>query len=701
MGERIRAFVTNKKVIANFIIAIFFLCVVEFYGLALLSLVIVKGGIFEQGDTFQRDYVKAPFHTAKVIIKPETPTQAKAHQMWLSLQLPALVLTLATIYKASKHNKPLKAKDASDYGAHGTARWATKSEIKSWFVQKEDEKGLFLGKINDEYCIHPVPRTVFTKKDRKKVDLNQNAAVYGSAGAQKSRTVVIPNVYKAIEDGFSIVLTDSKGDVYNQTADLLRQNDYEIKVLNYLRPEQSNCYNNLDFLDDASDVIRFVNNIINNTSNPHSSSDEMWKNAEQAYITACILYIKDFRPEAERHMPSVLEFGVWGANNQQAMDILFDSLPAKHLAVRYYNIFRIAEYRVRAGILIGFATRLQLFLDPGIAHMWSKSDFNLSDVGRKKMALFILISDSDETYKMPIALTWAQLYQDLYRLADENGGKCPVPVRCIKDEFLNIGTIIGFEKTTSTCRSRQIYIMIIIQALPQFKNRYDKDRWAEIWGNMDTTIFLATNDLETAKWFSERIGPTTIQVQSTSAGGSGDTRTNESYIRRSLMSADELMRQDRTKCIVMQNGRYPCEIEKVDYTDMGYDFEKEDWTKLRAYPSLDIALADYRAELEEYMLKALELMAEQQGIVYKKPREKKNEEGTSVEAKPKKTRKKAEDEVAATTEGGEASKPSRKKKETPTADPGAAAKPKSNVPGDEGDGDPGPVPPPDDDYGIF
>lgn len=426
--------------------------------------------------------------------------------------------------------------------------------------------------------------------------------VFGGAGSQKSRAVVIPNIFKAADDGFSMMLTDTKGDVYNKTSKYLIDKGYKIYVLNYLRPKQSNCWNILDFVHDTSDVMKLAKTIIDNTTNKHSASDEMWKNAEMAYLAACILYIKRERPPEEHHMPSVLAFGTWGANNQEVLDQLFDSLPPHHEAAQMYNIFRIAEYRVRAGILIGFATRLQIFIDPGIAHMWSKSDFSMRDLGQEKVALFMLISDRDTTYEMPIALTWAQLFQDLYDEADNNGGTLKVPVRCPMDEFANIGTIDNFEKITSTCRSRGIFLMPILQSLPQLKNRYDKDRWAEIIGNMDTIQFLATNDKDTAEYFSFRIGKTTLMVQSYSQRESGTGSTNESYMGRSLLNPDELLKWDRTKTIIMQNGRAPAVLEKVDFTELDFEIEEADWTKLPEHQNLRVQITEGSTDLINFVL---------------------------------------------------------------------------------------------------
>lgn len=567
-------------------IALAFLLLIDLYVVALLAIYITNQTLADN----IMDYVQHPFFTMSNVLSPAAEgIEYDIHKNWLNLQVVYLGLIALAAMKLF-FKRDTSAKDASDYGAHGTARWANDSEIKNWWHHPLDTPGLFLGKDEKKYCIHP-----------ESSELNQHAIVFGGSGTGKSRSVIIPNILKAIREGKSIVVTDTKGTVYNQTANMLRKNGYTIRVLNYLKPKQSSCYNRLDFVKDMSNAIKLSNTIIENSSNKHASSDEMWRNAEQSYITACILYVKSMRPPSEQHMSSVLAFGVWGAGNPELMDFLFSQLPYSHPAKQMYDIFRIAEDKTRTGILIGFASRLQVFLDPGIAQMWSKSDFDLKNIGLEKTALFLLISDRDTTYKMPLALTWAGLFQDLLDEADgQPDGVLPVKVKCLMDECANIGTINNFEQITSTARSRGVEIVPIFQSLPQLKNRYDKERWAEIMSNMDTILYLGTNDLETAKYFSQIIGPTTLMVQSYIGRDSGNGGMNENYVGRPLMQPSELRQWDRAKMIVLQNGKNPAALYKVDYTELDPDLHLEDWRTITEH-NFNVQISDYgKLFVQEY-----------------------------------------------------------------------------------------------------
>lgn len=575
----IRQLLINRYMVVGIILVMF-----DLYLIGSLSYMV---GMKVPLKEFEEMVLMRPFNTLDVLLHAESESELKTRQFWLTLQIPFFFFFVMTLYKLHKSKSvEMKVEEAAEYGAHGTSRWATEDEIEEWWLQHESKVGLYLGQFNGRSAVHPT--------DWRETDLNQCTVIFGASGAKKSRSFINPNVYKAMYDGLSIVVTDTKGAVYNATAKKLRKNGYKVYTLNFLKPAKSDCWNILDTITDFSDVLKLAQAIMDNTRNPHSGSDEVWGNAEKAYLQACILYILRERPDEERHMPSVLEFGVWGAQNPELMDQLFDALPNGHDAKKAYALFQIAEEKMRKGIQIGFSTRLQVFLDPGIAYMWSNSDFDLKDLGREKIALFLLIKDSDTTYEMPVALVFSKLYQSLYDLAEEfDDGRCPVEVRVLKDEFNNIGVIGNFERITSTCRSRGIYPTMIVQGLSQFKNRYNRDRWSEIIGNCDTIVFMTTNEMETAEYFSRRLDKTTIQIQSQSDRDSGGSSVSRNFVGRNLLTPGELIRWDRSKIIVMQNGRQAAILDKVDFEELEPNIEFDSWIQRPDFPDLSIPIVDY------------------------------------------------------------------------------------------------------------
>lgn len=465
-------------------------------------------------------------------------------------------------------SKKMEIKDASDYGSHGSARWANKKEIKALI---SDEPGFILGEYKGKKVIHP--------KDDKKTRLNQNVASFGGAGTGKTAGYGISNILENAEVvGESMVITDPKGELYNKTSGHLKNLGYDILYFNLLDMTRSLRYNPLDYVSNTEEALSLANMIISNTEGKNSGGDSMWKNAEMAYFASLMMYLKETMPRDLQTIKSVLQLGTRIGADEDVLDDMFAGLPEDSEALEMYNIFRLAQDKTRAGILIGFGVRLKLWVSKNVANLTSTSDFDLNQLGRKKTALYLLIPDSDSTFDLLPALMLDQLLHELYKQASKNDTeRLEVDTRIIADEIANIAAINDFERKVSTMRSRGISVVPIFQSITQFKNRYDRDRWSEILASSDTIVFLGTADKDTAKYFSEKLGDTSLLINSLSesSNNKGDSESkSHNVIRRTLMTPDELERMGEDKVIVFQRGKYPMILDKHFY------FKQKKWSNL-------------------------------------------------------------------------------------------------------------------------
>lgn len=332
-------------------------------------------------------------------------------------------------------------------------------------------------------------------------------------------------------------------------------------------------YNSLDFVDTIEDAMGLAEMIISNSGG--MSKDPMWSNAEIAYFSALMMYLKETRPKEEQHVKSILALGTKIGSDERVLDEMFFALPEDSEALEMYYIFKNAKDKTRAGILIGFGVRLKLWVSKNIAGLTSTSDFDLNQLGQRKTALFLLMPDSEATYDLLPALLIDQMFNRLYKQAGRNDSlRLDVEVLCILDELANIARINGFERKVSTMRSRGIAVVPIFQSLTQFKNRYDNDRWSEILSSTDTIAFLGTNDRETSKYFSDKLGNTTLLINSMSEG-QNRTSMSHNFMGRPLMTADELERMGENQVIIFQRGKNPMLIKKHMY------YKQKQWKKLK------------------------------------------------------------------------------------------------------------------------
>ncbi|MFZ5823883.1 MAG: VirD4-like conjugal transfer protein, CD1115 family [Bacillota bacterium] len=482
----------------------------------------------------------------------------KARVEWFLLNF-AAGLALVGWWSRQKpvHREPA---DASGYGSHGSTRWARPAELRTHL--KRDGPGLILGRAADGLLILPPDPTL---------PLNQNVTILGSSGTKKTRSFVQPNLLQEADHSqASIICVDPKGENYRRSAALLHRAGYRVRVLNFLEMARSDRWNPLGAVKGTLEAADLAVNIVANTINPNRppGGDPFWDQAEQSFITALVLYVKNHTPPGEQHMASVLELGA--ELHPKHLDYVFLALPKEAPARRFYRTFLRADEKVRAGVVAGIGSRLQLWNIPEVAALTAASDIDLAELGTRKVALFLIIPDSKATYAPILALFWQQAFQVLYEVADKHGGVLPIPVRCVMDEIANCGYIPEYAQKKATMRSRRVSTEEIWQSLGQLKNRYPKT-WSELLGNSDHLLLLGANDLETAQYISQLSGTTTIKIigQGNTQGSSGGSSSmSYTYTGRPLLTPDECRRLTPNEALLFPKGGYPSRVQKVDYLSL-------------------------------------------------------------------------------------------------------------------------------------
>lgn len=474
------------------------------------------------------------------------------------LQLAFWGLFVFVTFRFFRSRRPEKSA-ADEYGSHGSARWATAKEIRARFMQ--DQKGIILGlSMSGKKMIHAINSK-----------LNQLVIVFGGSGSGKSTSLVIPNILHLAEvTNESFIISDPKGEIYNNTAPTLKQKGYEIYAFNILDMKKSFRYNPMDYIESPREARSLAQTIISNTSNPNKKGgDDFWEKAERNLLTALILYVKETRPKEEQHLASVLELGITLGKEVEELEELFNKLPDTSSAKKAFKIFNQSEDRTRAGILIGFGNRLELWADTDVIGLTAISDIDLTAFGdpTRKIALYLMTPTQDSTFNVLPAILIQQAFQELYKKAERMpGNRLASPVRLILDELANIAPIANLKLMMATMRGYGISAFLIFQSKSQFEDRYGRDVAKEIIDSCDTKLLLGTNDLETKKYFSEDLGVTTIQVENMSENknaNSQSTGRSKNFIQRRLMTADEIGRLPTDSLIIMQRANYPVIAKKA------------------------------------------------------------------------------------------------------------------------------------------
>ena len=392
------------------------------------------------------------------------------------------------------------------------------------------------------------------------------------SGSGKSASYSIPNAFQMLG---SYVFTDPKGELYDKTAGYLKQNGYDIKVLNLVNPENSDGYNPLSHIQSELDVDVIANTIIKGQKSEGGGNDPYWDDMAEMLLKALIYYLIAKRPEEEQNLASCSEM-VRAANSNGGNNMLtelINELPYDHPARMYYKSIEIAPEKTYGSILSSLQSKLGKFDSKEIAEVTSTDTIDFSKIGTRKTAVYVISSDTHTAYDFLLTIFFAQMIQQLYNYADENGGRLKTPVFFILDEFANIGKIPDFDKKISTSRSRGISFSVILQNLDQLEAVYEKSH-ETIMGNCDTHVFLGSNSFKTVEYFSKALGEKTISRDSKSVnrdkqGHKTGTGVSDQAMARALMTPDELRRMDNDLCIIFEKGLKPVKAKKYYYFETG------------------------------------------------------------------------------------------------------------------------------------
>lgn len=398
--------------------------------------------------------------------------------------------------------------------------------------------------------------------DGRKHKRNLNVIVVGGSGAGKTRGYVLPNI---MECNCSYIIADPKGEILRKTGGLLEKEGYEICVLNLVDLEKSDCYNPIAYLRSDHDALKLVTNLIKNTNEKgQKSSDPFWDKSEAAILQAFILYLLHEAPASEQNFSTVMYMIENAAASEEdesyksPVDLLFDDLERKnpeHIALKMYKVFKQAAGKTAKSILVSTAVRLAAFNLPEIARVTEKDEMFLNTIGNRKKAVFAVISDNDTSLNFIVSMLYSQAFQELYHEADRNGGRLPVHVRVMMDEFANVALPENFEKVLATCRGREISVNIIIQNMAQIKAMF-RDSWENLTGNCDTYIYLGGNESTSHEYISKSLGKETVDVKTRGVthGRNGSSSNNFQSVGRELLTPDEVRMIDNNYEVVIIRG---------------------------------------------------------------------------------------------------------------------------------------------------
>ena len=505
------------------------------------------------------------------------------------------------LYYRSKNAK--KFRQGVEYGS---ARWGTAKDIAP-YMDPVFENNIILTQTE---------RLMMSSRPKNpKYARNKNVLVIGGSGSGKTRFYVKPNLMQ-MSPNTSYVVTDPKGTILIEVGKMLVNGGYRIKVLNTINFKKSMHYNPFHYIRSERDILKLVNTIIANTKGEgDKSGEDFWVKAERLYYCALIGYIWYEAPEEEQNFSTLLEFINASEAREDdeefknAVDLLFEELEAEepnHFAVRQYKKYKLAAGKTAKSILISCGARLAPFDIQELRDLMAYDEMELDMLGDQKTAMFVIISDTDDTFNFVVAIMYTQLFNLLCDKADdEHGGRLPYHVRLLLDEFANIGQIPKFDKLIATIRSREISASIILQSQSQLKSIY-KDAAETIIGNCDTTLFLGGKESSTLKEISETLGKETIDLFNTSdtRGQSRSYGLNYQKTGKELMTKDELAVMDGGKCILQLRGVRPFLSDKFDITRHKRYKELSDFSKKNAF------------DVEQYMRCQLRMRADDEVEVF-------------------------------------------------------------------------------------
>ena len=492
-------------------------------------------------------------------------------------------VVVAVLIKIIVYTKGKNAKKFRQGKEYGSARWGMKKDIEPYMDEKFQ---------NNILLTQTERLTMNGRPANPKYARNKNVLVIGGSGSGKTRFYVKPNLMQMHS---SYCVTDPKGTIVLECGKMLEDNGYEIKILNTINFKKSMKYNPFAYLRSEKDILKLVQTIIANTKGEgEKSGEDFWVKAEKLYYTALIGYIFYEAPREEKNFATLLdmidasEVREDDETYMNPIDRLFEALEKReptHFAVKQYKKYKLAAGKTAKSILISCGARLAPFDIQELRDLMKEDELELDTLGDRKTALFVIISDTDDTFNFVVSIMYSQLFNLLCDKADdEYGGRLPVHVRCLLDEFANIGLIPKFEKLIATIRSREISASIILQAQSQLKAIY-KDNADTIVGNCDSTLFLGGKEKTTLKELSETLGKETIDLYNTSETRSNQKSFGLNYQKtgKELMSQDEITVMDGGKCIFQLRGVRPFLSDKFDITKhKNYKF-LEDYDKKNVF----------------------------------------------------------------------------------------------------------------------
>lgn len=456
---------------------------------------------------------------------------------------------------------------------HGSAHWGNAGQVNKKYENKTE----------------PEKNKILTQKtkiglDGRKHRRNLNVLVCGGSGAGKTRFYAKPNIMQA---NTSFVILDPKGENVRDTGSLLKAKGYDIKVLDLINMDKSYCYNPFVYLHSDNDIQKLVTNIFKNTTPKGSQSqDPFWDQAAMMLLLALVFYLHYEAPPEEQNFPMVMEMIRSGEVKEDddgfmsPLDRLFARLAERspdHIALKYYRNYRSGSGKTLKSIQITLVARLEKFNLDSLANLTQLDEMELDRLGEEKIAIYAVIPDNDSSYNFIVGMLYTQLFQQLYYSADvKHGGRLPVHVHCVMDEFANVALPDEFDKLLSTMRSREISVSIIIQNLAQLKKLFEKE-WESIVGNCDEFLYLGGNEQSTHEYVSKLLGKETIDMNTygQSKGRNGNYSTNWQITGRELMTPDEVRMMDNKYALLFIRGERPI-------MDLKYDILKHPNIKLSA-----------------------------------------------------------------------------------------------------------------------
>ena len=447
---------------------------------------------------------------------------------------------------------------------HGSAKWGDAKAVCRKYELRDPFQNIIL------------TMAVRIGLDGRKHRRNLNVLVIGGSGAGKTRFYCKINLMQC---NTSFVILDPKGEILRDVGMLLEEQGYEVRVLDLINMEKSHCYNPFVYLRTENDVQRLVTNLFKSTTPKGSQSqDPFWDTAASMLLLALIFFLWYEAPEEEQNFPMVMEMLLAGEvredddDYRSPLDELFDRLELRqpdHIALKYYRSYHSGSAKTLKSIQVTLAARLEKFNLDSLAGLTATDELDLGSLGEKKVALFALIPDNDSSFNFLVSILYMQLFQQLFRTADyKYGGRLPVHVHFLMDEFANVSLPDDFDKILSVMRSREISVSIILQNLAQLKALFEK-QWESIIGNCDEFLYLGGNEQGTHKYVSELLGKETIDVDThgKSTGRSGNYSTNYQNAGRELLTPDEVRMLDNRYALLFIRGERPV-------MDLKYDIRK-------------------------------------------------------------------------------------------------------------------------------